>query len=262
VGDEKLLLWFAQETFGPGQLEQMRRDLAAMTYHDLRGPLHNIHGSLGRMGKILNGSQPPVVVDLLQIAERSAGQMGRMIDTLLDIDRLEEGRTILNRRPVSLNALLAEAVESVRPLLQENDQEFHFRIEDDLPMLKLDADMIMRVITNLVENAAKYTPDGGLIILSAQMSNEGVCINVSDSGPGVPDHVKDQIFDKYVRIRRSDAPKGVGLGLAFCRLAVEAHGGRIWVDSGADEGAVFCFVLPMIAQPTPPVNDPVEARQA
>src|SRR5690606_11852505 len=104
---------------------------------------------------------------------------------------------------------------------------------------------ILRVVTNRMENAVKYTPDGGSIMLGAALSDEGLVISVTDSGPGIPPHMQRQIFDKFNRVKYTDAPKGIGLGLAFCRLAVEAHGGRIWVESEVGRGSTFCFFLPL-----------------
>jgi signal transduction histidine kinase len=113
--------------------------------------------------------------------------------------------------------------------------------------------MMMRVVINLLQNAIKYPPDGGAIKLSANRDGEAVLISVSDSGPGIPPHLQKQIFDKYSRIKYRDAPKGMGLGLAFCRLAVEAHQGRIWVESDGKLGSTFHFTLPA-AHPTVEAN--------
>ncbi len=106
--------------------------------------------------------------------------------------------------------------------------------------------MIRRVISNLLDNAVKYTPSGGNIRLTAESKEQAVLFSVADSGPGIPTEERHRIFDKYSRIERVGAPKGLGLGLAFCRLAVKAHGGRIWVDSPAEGGAVFRFTLPQV----------------
>jgi signal transduction histidine kinase len=108
--------------------------------------------------------------------------------------------------------------------------------------------MILRVVTNLIENAVKYTPHGGFIKLGAEVQDNMVRVSVADSGPGIPQNMQNQIFDKFSRIKYNGAPKGVGLGLAFCRLAVEAHGGRIWVESEPGHGSNFVFSLPLDAR--------------
>jgi signal transduction histidine kinase len=115
----------------------------------------------------------------------------------------------------------------------------------------IDRDMILRVIMNLIENAIKHTPDGGRITIRATWQDDQLLVRVTDTGKGIPEHYLGEIFDKYFRIRHAGAPSGVGLGLAYCRLAVEAHGGRIWAESGTGgddgrdgQGATFAFTLP------------------
>lgn len=225
------------------QSDQLRHDLTLMTYHDLRTPLHNINGSLGRIGRMLNGSQPPAAAELLGIAQRSVGQMQRMIDTLLDIDQLESGGGVSRRKPVPMGNLLLDALDLIRPMVEEAEQHLICDCGDPLPVLMLDGDMIMRVIANLIENAVKHTPTDGIIRVSAVVAPEGVCISVTDEGTGIAPDMQERIFEKYFRLE--DKRRGVGLGLAFCRMAVEAHNGRIWVESPPGAGATFSFVLPV-----------------
>ena len=111
-------------------------------------------------------------------------------------------------------------------------------------MLDIDPDMVQRIMTNLIENATKYAADGGQVILRLRNQVGQVHVTVEDDGPGIPSDKLDGIFDKFSRVKHSNAPHGVGLGLAFCRLAVQAHGGRIWVDSEPGQGAAFHFTLP------------------
>jgi signal transduction histidine kinase len=117
----------------------------------------------------------------------------------------------------------------------------------DLPVLPLDVELVRRVVINLLDNAVKYTPPAGTITLSAATAPQQVIISVRDTGPGVSADDQHRIFDKFTRVQRQASPKGLGLGLAFCKLAVEAHGGRIWVDSDPEGGATFSFTLPRTA---------------
>jgi len=246
-----VIAWVEQDTSAQMELDQLRQDLTAMVYHDLRGPLHTIYSSLATLGRLMNGSNPPAVNDLLQVGIRSTRQLSRMIESLLDIQRLEEGKAVLDPKPTSLHSLLANAAQLVQPLASESNQLLTISVTDELPFVTCDSDMILRVVTNLMENAVKYTPMGGKITLSAERAAEGIRISVADSGPGIPKHMQRQIFDKFSRVKYRDAPKGLGLGLAFCRLAVEAHGGQIWVESEPGNGSAFLFTLPAQEQPQP-----------
>jgi PAS domain S-box-containing protein len=242
--DNDVIAWVEQDVTTQMELDQLRQDLSAMVYHDLRGPLQAIYGSLSGLGRLLANTQQPKLLDLVQVGIRSTKQLSRMVESLLDIQRLEEGKAVLNTQPTSLHSLLANAAQLVQPLAMEAGQRLAFDLNDELPFVTIDSDMILRVVTNLMENAVKYTPSGGVIQLSAKAVEGGVRITVADSGPGIPKGMQRQIFDKFSRVKYKDAPKGVGLGLAFCRLAVEAHGGHIWVDSEPGNGSQFSFTLP------------------
>ncbi len=243
--DQDVIEWVEQDISSQLELEQLRADLTAMVYHDLRGPLQAIYSSLSMLGRVLANQQAGGTQNLIQVGIRSARQLSRMVESLLDIQRLEEGKAVLDRKTTSVHSLLAEAAQLVQPLALEANQRLNFDLSSDLPLMSIDSDMILRVVTNLMENAVKYTPDGGSILLGASLRQEGLVISVADSGPGIPPHMQRQIFDKFSRVKYSDVPKGIGLGLAFCRLAVEAHGGRIWVESEFGRGSTFCFFLPV-----------------
>jgi signal transduction histidine kinase len=223
-------------------VDRLRRDLSAMILHDLRGPLNNILASLSRLQRLAPGGG---VQQLVDIAGNSARQMGRMIKSLLDVERLETNERVLKIQPFHLDALLAEAADLVRALA--HDAEQHLTVENAamLPALEADRDMILRVVTNLLENAIKHTPEGGSIRLGAQQREDSILITITDSGPGIPPAMQRAIFDKYVRLKRDLRSEGYGLGLAFCRLAVDAHGGDIWVESAPQGGSVFAFTLPL-----------------
>jgi PAS domain S-box-containing protein len=252
--DRDLIEWIEQDITTQLELEQLRADLAAMVYHDLRGPLHTINSSFSGLARLLANADQEAVRTLIQTGLRSTRQLSRLVDSLLDIQQLEEGRAVLDRKPTSLYHLLAAAAELVQPLAAESNQRLKFNLADDLPHVALDSDMIQRVVINLLENAVKYTPANGQITLLAAAEGNRVRISVADSGPGIPGHMQRQIFDKFSRVKYKDVPKGVGLGLAFCRLAVEAHGGQIWVESEPGQGSLFVFTLPL--EPLPAAQHP------
>lgn len=244
-----VISWVEQDITPQMELEQLRRDLAAMVYHDLRGPLQTVYSSLSMLGRLVSKSGDTTATEVVQLGVRGTRQLARMVESLLDIQRLEEGKAILDLKPTSLHSVLANAAQLIQPLAVDANQRMAFDLGAELPFLTIDSDMIQRVVTNLLENAVKYTPDGGAILLSATVLDNGVRISVTDSGPGIPLIVQRQIFDKFSRVKYTDAPKGFGLGLAFCRLAVEAHGGQIWVESDPDKGgSTFNFTLPLTAQ--------------
>jgi two-component system, NtrC family, sensor histidine kinase KinB len=248
-GEHDVIEWVEQDITAHLELEQLRADLTAMVYHDLRGPLHNIHSSLSTLGRLLVNIDNSAILNLIQVSVRSTRQLSRLVESLLDIQRLEEGKAVLNRKQTSLHGLLANAAELVQPLASESKQRLKFDLDNDLPFVTVDSDMLLRVVVNLMENAIKYTPSGGSIKLGAKRSTNEVLVTITDSGPGIPGHMQKQIFDKFSRVKYADAPKGVGLGLAFCRLAVEAHGGHIWVESELGHGSVFCFTIPVAPEP-------------
>ena len=241
------LVWAAQDMTAQVEQETHRRDLAAMIYHDLRGPLHNINLGLTRLDRLLVDSAPRVT-ELLRLSLGSTRQLTRMVNSLLDLEQLETGHAELDRKPVEVAELIARAAEAIGMLSEEAGHQLELRVHAGLPLLTVDFDMMVRVIINLLENAIKYTPDSGHVLVQADQTGDEISIVVSDSGPGIPADMREQIFDKYVRVKDSRAQSGLGLGLAFCRLAVQAHGGRIWVEDNTPHGARFIVMLPLETQ--------------
>jgi K+-sensing histidine kinase KdpD len=225
--------------------DQIQRDLRAMTYHDLRAPLTAIQHSLIAAERLMVKGDQDKATDALYTAGQSARQMGRMVKSLLDLERLEDGRAVVSRQSHNLQRLLNDAAELAIPLIRAADQRLAFDMDDNLPLVSVDSDMIARVIVNLAENATKYSPRGGTVTLSARAQPDFVVVSVIDTGSGIPMHLRDEVFDKYFRVKQDGTARGVGLGLAFCRLAVEAHGGRIWVDGAEGGGSIFAFTLPV-----------------
>jgi signal transduction histidine kinase len=150
--------------------------------------------------------------------------------------------------------MMADALQLVQPIGEEADVKLELDVTK-LPPALMDIDMITRVVINLTENGIKYTPKGGQIWLSAKQVDNMVEISVRDTGPGIPEEMRVRVFDKFSRVKYKDAPKGVGLGLAFCRLAVEAHGGKIWVESDGTNGSDFKFTLPIETSREPEKED-------
>jgi signal transduction histidine kinase len=158
---------------------------------------------------------------------------------------LEAGQPIGKRILASVHELIYEAVEAIESTVNNKNQSISYKVNEKLPNVLVDQDMIRRVVTNLLENASKYSPPGSSIEIGAWQRDDQVVIWIQDQGPGVPASEHERIFDKFTRLKTENGPKGLGLGLAYCRLAVQAHGGRIWVESELGVGSRFIFTLPV-----------------
>lgn len=258
VRDEKgnaigLLMVFSDVT-EERELAQAREDLGNMIVHDLRGPLTAITTSL----KLLNEIASPddalgrAVKQTTEMSSRAVRKLLNLVDSLLDISKLESGVISLDYEPTDLSSLCEAVAGELEPLAQELDVRVELVMPEDLPTLNTDAEKVERVILNLVDNAIKFTPSGGRVRIQAYPpETHGAApgflrVEISDTGPGVPDEHKERLFDRFVQVDgQRGRRRGTGLGLTFCRLAVEAHGGRIWVEDNPHGGAVFAFTLPV-----------------
>ncbi len=242
---ETNLQWLIRDISERRELDRLREDLISMIYHDLRSPLSNVVSSLDVFNAMLPQDGDPAFRSLLNIALRSTERIQRLTNSLLDMSRLETGQPVINLISTSPVLLAVDAVEAVSPVAETKNQIIHLRIPADTPPVMVDADMIRRVLINLLENAVKYSPPNGEISLGATIEPNQAKIWVQDSGPGIPAKEQEHIFDKFTRLNPEMSRKGFGLGLAYCRLAIEGHGGRIWVESEAGQGSQFCFTLPL-----------------
>ncbi len=239
------LQWILRDLSERKELDALREDLAAMIYHDLRSPLSNIISSLDMLGTILPVDNNPSLKSIFGIANRSTERMQRLISSLLDINRLESGQAITNQKVVEAKALVDSALAAVQPLLEGKQQALQLSLAENCPAIWADEDMARRVLINIIENGIKFSPTRGQLSISVEPEESWVRFSVQDSGPGIPLEARERIFEKFVRLQTERFAKGLGLGLAFCRLAVEAHGGRIWVDSRLGQGSCFSFTLPV-----------------
>jgi PAS domain S-box-containing protein len=237
--------WLIRDISERRKLDRLREDLISMIYHDLRSPLANIVSSLDVFNAMLPHDGDPAYRSLLNIALRSTERIQRLTNSLLDISRLETGQPVINLFSTSPVLLAVDAVEAVSPVAESKNQIINIKIPAQTPPVTVDADMIRRVLINLLENAVKYSPPEGEISLGAEVKSEHVDIWVQDSGPGIPAEEQDHIFDKFTRLNPKGSQKGFGLGLAYCRLAIEGHRGKIWVESEPGKGSRFCFTLPL-----------------
>ncbi len=246
-GDSILLQWVYHDISKQVELEQMREDLTAMLYHDLQSPLGNVISSLELLNYEIPPDSDPALLSMLDIARRSSLRLQSLIRSLLDVNQLEAGHPISQQKTVTVNSLVDDVNEMEKPSLEKRRVNFVRKIPADIPDVYVERDMIRRVLMNLVDNALKYSQGTDIITVSATRlpDKNMVHIAVSDQGVGIPEEHRASIFKKFERIKRGTSSRGLGLGLAFCRLAVEAHDGRIWVDDTPGGGARFNFTLPI-----------------
>jgi PAS domain S-box-containing protein len=227
------------------EAERMREDLGSMIVHDLRGPLTAILGSLETILERDIGPLTETQRSLLDLSYDGARHMQGLVNTLLDIRQLEAGKLPLHFAPMQLAEAAHGAVARLAPLIQERRLTVVTEVATDLPAVRADAESIARVFENLLHNAIKYSYPGGAIRVQARAEGSIVLCSVTDYGLGIPKAEQERIFEKFSQLRRPGMPRGTGLGLAFCRLIIVAHQGRIWVESEEGKGSTFCFTLPI-----------------
>lgn len=225
------------------RLEQMRDDLIHTMVHDLRNPLNGIIGALDILSTRVVPLLPDNMTMVLDIAQRGSERMLSLVNAILDINRLESGSMPLNRKHVVIAEVVIDILQLQAPQIADKALRVDNQVVDTLPAAWVDRFLIQRVIQNLLDNSIKFTPEDGLIRLDAAVVEPGwIRIKVSNNGPRIEPEVRETLFGKFVTGSLEES--GSGLGLAFCRLAVEAHGGRIFVESDERETA-FYFTLPL-----------------
>lgn len=238
--------WILRDITERKELDSLRDDMTAMIYHDLRSPLGNIVSSLEMMSGLIPDDE--TLVSMLNIARNSTARIQRLVNSLLDINRLESGHQIVDQNAVDPLALIREAIRDVEPTANGRQQKIVNIINTVLPLIWVDVDMAHRVFINLLENAIKFTPIEGRIEIGAQTDGTFIKFWVRDNGPGISAADRERVFEKFTRLHRKDKAGGLGVGLAFCRLAVLGHGGEIWVESELEKGTTFWLTLPVAQQ--------------
>jgi two-component system sensor histidine kinase KdpD len=246
----------AQQALVSMESERLRNSLLAALSHDLRTPLTSLVGvseSLARSRPALSGAQR----EAAQALHGEALRMSTMVANLLDMARLQSGEVRLNLQWQPLEEVVGSALRASAATL--HGRHVRTRLAADLPLLRYDAVLIERVLANLLENAAKYTPPEARIEIGAAVRGAWVDVTVADDGPGLPPGREEALFEKFTRGERESAKPGVGLGLAICRAIVAAHGGAIRAASGHGAtplgGAAFTFTLPRGTPPAMPEED-------
>jgi signal transduction histidine kinase len=228
-------------------LETLRQDLTRMIIHDLKSPLSGIMGSLDYLESGLMGEFTEEQKKIISLAKKSSETMLVMIQNLLDVAKMEEGKLDLHKEKFDLAQMLLERQTQYTPLAANENKTITVDITPGLPQIEAEKHLIERVINNLMSNAMNHTTAQGQIWLRLKRVGKFLEVTVADNGAGVPPEYIDKIFEKFVQVKRRQAHlrTGAGLGLTFCRMVVETHGGAIRVESELNRGSSFIFTLPL-----------------
>jgi len=226
------------------EAERLQDALLHSISHALRTPLASIIGSLGIVGDPSQaGLDPAVRQDLLDTAREEAERLNWLVSNLLDMTRLESGHLTLSADWHDLEDVAGVALSQAAVFLR--GRPVNGRLDRDLPLVRMDQTLILQVMGNLLDNAAKYSPAGSAVDLDVYRRGDMVEVRVGDRGRGVDPDDRERIFEKFYRGEGPGHPAGTGLGLAICKGIVEAHGGRIWVEPREGGGSSFVFTLPV-----------------
>ena len=222
-----------------------RDDLVAIVSHDLRNPVHTINMAASFLLEIAPTNDRRVQARRqLEVIQRSAVRANRLIKDLLDVAKIQAGGLAVDPVAVEVKSLVTEAMESATPLATAAQLRVSCDVADQMPSVASDRERVLQVFANLIGNAIKFTPKGGEIRILTSLDNGEVRFTIADSGPGIPPEHLNHVFDRYWQAK-STAKLGTGLGLSIAKGIVEAHGGRIWVESPPGSGAQFNFTLPL-----------------
>jgi len=228
------------------RLERVRRDFVANVSHEFKTPLTAIQGFAETLltGALDDKANRKRFVEIIR---EHARRLARLTDDLLKLSRIEAGRLELEMRPIRIDALVNGCVETARLNAKARGLEIHVDVPEGAPAVRGDGAQLGEVLQNLLDNALQYTPAGGQIELKARANGQSVTFTVTDTGIGIPESDLERIFERFYRVdaARSREAGGTGLGLAIARHIVEAHSGRIWVESAIGQGSRFHFSIPI-----------------
>jgi len=238
-------------------VDRLKSEFVSLASHELRTPLTSVHGALQLA---LGGSADRLADEdreLLAISLANTERLVRLVNDLLDLSKIEAGRMPMSTGPIDVRALLDEAARGLQGLAATRNIRVVCVPSAGVDPVQGDHDQLLRVVTNLLGNALKYSPPGTAVRLASVATAEGVEISIQDEGPGVPPDQVDRLFRPFSRVgvHARQTSGGTGLGLAISRAIVEQHRGRIWVEPGQPSGARFAFVVPHAVPATEPGDD-------
>lgn len=245
-------------------LETIRKDFVANVSHELRTPLTSIKGYVEAL---LDGAKddPDMAASFLDIILKQSDRLNLLIEDLLELSQIESGRVLFREDPIDVHAVVDRALSTMKPLAEKKRHRLLSRLEETLPLAIGDEDRLVQVLTNLLDNAVKYTPAGGTITVAAKHSSKpgaaerpggSIELSVSDTGIGIPDSDRPRVFERFYRVdkARSRELGGTGLGLAIVKHIVEGQGGHVWVEANEPQGSRFIVRLPIGGGPRLPAQ--------
>jgi PAS domain S-box-containing protein len=246
TGDQRFFAAFVHDISQRKEVERMKDEFISTVSHELRTPLTAIYGSLNLLTSGMAGELPPDAHQLLAISHDSTERLIRLINDMLDLEKIASGKIEYRMQQQPLRALVEQAVRDTRPYAENLGVEFRLVGDADARVLA-DADRIVQVCVNLLSNAAKFSPRGGSVEVEVRVEDGHACVGVTDHGAGVPPEFRDRMFQRFAQADASDRRTrgGTGLGLAICRSIVEAHGGEIGFTSEPDVRTEFYFRIPL-----------------
>lgn len=240
------------------RVEEMKTEFVSTVSHELRTPMTSIAGSLGLLAGGAAGELPEKAARLISIAQANSQRLVRLINDILDIEKIDSGQLRLALEPIDLRQVAQRSVEGVRGLADSLSVTVSLHEGQSAPV-RGDADRLIQVVTNLLSNAAKFSPTGGEVIVTVQPEQRIARLSVCDRGPGIPEAFRSRIFSRFAQADSSDtrAKGGTGLGLVISREIAERHGGRLWFESDPGHGAIFHLDLPLLdAAPNSQIDGP------
>ena len=226
------------------EVDRMKDEFVSVASHELRTPLTSIHGALGLIAGGVFGALPEGADEMIRTALRNAERLGRLVNDLLDLDRMRAGQAPIQRRDVDIAELVKQAADVMGPLAESGGVRLELEVSPWV--VAADGDRILQVLTNLISNAVKFSPSGQIVRIATEHRGGELIVRVIDHGRGIPANKLDEVFERFQQVNVADARVrgGSGLGLAIAREIVEQHGGRIWAESAQGTGSTFLLALP------------------
>jgi two-component system sensor histidine kinase GlrK len=228
------------------EMEKLKSDFFSLMAHELRTPVASIKEGTDLLLKGIGEEFKEKRNTVLTIIAEESNRLIDLVNSLLDLSKMEAGMMALNLETSDLKPLINRAISGIEPLAMTKNVSLKVKMPQDLPYVRMDAERILQALRNLIGNAVKFTPGGGQVTVFVRAVEKGVSVWVEDTGPGIPREDLDSIFDKFrqATISSYSKIKGTGLGLAIVKHIINAHGGKVWVESQPGRGSIFIFLLP------------------